>query len=472
MKTKYSLKQTLLVSALGFSFTSAAIGQTDEQVIVEIDEPAQTAAQITQDASSPADDTQQQIERYLAKTNQSIINAGKSHLFKFYSGTAQIPVTKDNPDWAIFRANALDEAVASAREEYLKTVNTSVMQETVKEFFKERGLPEPTADEFKSQSTFEQLMDKAIAVVDTALLNQLKGMGIDAAKFESSPPQKKQTLLRQYFGTKTVTTAYGDISGLTVTKTFENYLDNGKGTVGVIMVLSADRRDQIVDMVNSDGQIAPSPEKANPKFANINAALSENPAPYLNKGVRVHYDAQGYPMLIAYGQSGVTYSSDPDETYFERKAAYDFAESDAWGSLASAYNLSGEYSQSALSAKTAEKERMSTLVGPGSVSTATTGIQHSIRSSLEASTAMTAKVSGLNGVTFQHKWRAKHPASGKEMVGVALVWHPIAVQETINLQSGKRATDINQSTVNANEPVNSTTSKSYESDDGFDLADF
>ncbi|WP_123766755.1 DUF6844 domain-containing protein [Vibrio maerlii] len=465
-------KVTLSILLIG-GVSSHALASDSVGVAEKVENSTQSADQIVTNVREPIDEVEGNITRFISAQQQQLTRANLANQFKFYSGVAMIPVTQDNAEWAVYRGLALNEAVAKAREEYLTTLNRDFATETVQEFFRVRGLEEPSASDFQSPTKFGQLMDKAIALVDGAMMSQLDDMGIPSAEFRSAPPQKQQNLMRDYFETRTISRAYGDLSGLFVTKTFESYDSSGRGTVGVVMVLSNTRRDHVVDLIESEGQVKPTPERADARYANVSQAIANEPNKFLNKGVHLRYDEKGYPMLVAYGQAGVPYSADPDERYYERRAASEFAESDAWSALAASYNLSGDYAKQDIQAKVRSQDRTTTLVGPGTTSTSTTSVQNNIRTMVENSSSMTASLKGLTGVSVEHKWREQHPTTGQEVSGVVLVWHPTKVRESIALQRGVHESEVHRQTQAVDAP--STTegaSESFESESFFNFADF
>lgn len=463
-------KLLLAMICTGLSVSSLANeSSVNIQVVTEAELGTQSVENVAVAVIDPADQVDEKVSTYIQSVEDRVNRAGKSHLIQFFKGTAHITVDKNNPEWSNYRSLALEEAVLNARESYLKTVNNDFVQDQVKDFFKAKGLPEPTASEFQNEGMLDQMINKAIAVVDGKLSQELKDMGINPSEFKAANPQKKQTLFKQYIGTKSMTTAYGDLSGMFVTQTFEVLDENGKGSVAVVMALSANKRDKVKALIESKGQIEPDPNRANPDNANIVAKLVSNKALFLEVGTDLWYDDKGYPMLISYGQSGVNYTTDPDEREIEREAAFGFAEDNAWGSLAATYNLSGDFSKESSKGQSKIKEKIFELAS-GSVRKSETDIQKKISSVIESSTAMTASIKDMTGVKVEHTWRQKHPITGKEMAGVVIVWHPVRIQTAEAMQSGKTAQQID-----AAKPRNkkvATSSHSFESIDKFDVVDF
>lgn len=421
----------------------------------------------------PADQIDEKISSYIQKVESSVAKAHKSHLIRFYSGTSSISIDKSDTEWANYRAEALNEAIFKARESYLRTLNRDSVRTEVRDYFKAKGLPEPQAEDFKNQSKIEQLLDKAVAVADGKLNKELKDMGINAKEFDAASPKKKQTLLKQYFGTKSITSAYGDLSGMFVTQTFEVIDENGKGSVGVVMALSATKRDKVVALIDSKGQVAADPQKANPNNSNLPAVFAaKKDTLFLKKGTELIYDAQGYPVLVAYGQAGVSYSSDSEERQIEREAAVEWADDDAWGALASTYNLSGDFSKESNKENTKIKENVFELAAGNNVRKNESGIQKNIMSTIKSSSTMVSSIKDMTGVSIEYKWRKPHPITGQEMVGVVLVWHPIKIRNAELMQSGKTAAEMDSSIAPTNNAIGATKTSSFSSEDSFNVSDF
>ncbi|MCF8777210.1 hypothetical protein LZU85_00235 [Vibrio sp. IRLE0018] len=463
MKMKYTLLAGLIASSLSTQTLAQDIVQTLENA-------DQNVNAIVVSHEDTADAVESKIGEYIAQKEQLIEAANKSHLIRFFGGQAEISVTTNHPDWAVYRAMALAEAMHRARDSYLKTLNRDFVEEQVRETFHQHGLPEPTAKDFQSDNRFQQLLGKAVALFDGHLSKELEKFGISAPEFAQAPPEKKQILMQQYFENRSISKAYGDLSGMFVTKTYEQYDESGKGTIGVVMTLSLNKRDKVVDLINSKGDVQPDPTRKNPTAANLKEYFKNQSVPYMNAGTDLMYDAQGYPMLVSFGQYGVVHTSDRDMRSIEREAAEGFAEDAAWSALASAYNLSGDFARESIKRTAKEKSRTTTLIGPDATRTAEGSLQRTVQTTSTESSKMTSSLKQMTGVSIEHKWRAKHPATGHEMVGVVLVWHPIKVQNTVKMQSGARADELEKPTSSNASPSNLKTES--ESADRFDLSDF
>ena len=232
------------------------------------------------------------------------------------------------------------------------------------------------------------------------------------------------------------------MSGMFVIKTFESYTEDGKGVVGVVMAKSVSKRDKIKALVESKGQVKADPDRANPEYANVSVALAANPTPYLEYGTTLEYDDKGYPMIISFGQAGVQYTENERLLDKKIKSATKQARSNAMANLAQAYNMSGDFISKILEERSEKQELVHKLASSNSVSTLDSGIVDSLRTITDESTRMTASVSGLNGLKTVNEWSMEHPVTGHTMVGVAVVWHPIQVQNGELMQSGRSAKQI------------------------------
>ncbi|MFT6916892.1 MAG: hypothetical protein ACJAWL_003235 [Motiliproteus sp.] len=382
------------------------------------------------------------IKEYMREVSAQLIQAKRSHSVTLVSGTAQVSVTKEHSMWSHHRANALRQATLNAKESYLSKLNTSVRNEVVNSLFNDAGAPRPSPEDFKSESGMASIRDKAVALMEVKLDSELSEAGIDPNLFADSSPSQKQQIMRKYFAEKTLTSAFGDLSGMFVIKTFESYTDDGKGTIGVVMARSAKKRDQIKALVESRGQVKPDPAKANPDNANLAAVLAADEAPYLQYGTALDYDEQGYPLIISFGQAGVQYTDDDVMLSIQIEAATSEAESNAMANLAQTYNMSGDFSKKVTKESDQGKELVHTLTSSSSVSTTDPGVVIAIRNILDQSSRMSASISGLNGLRTLNAWEMEHPITGHLMVGVAVVWHPVQVRNAELMQSGRSAADI------------------------------
>lgn len=418
-----------------------------------------------------ADVIDQKMSNYVRQVKSSLAKQGKQHDVFVYAGTAEIMVDRNDPRWTEYRTAALDKAMLDAQKNYLQTLNTDVENNMLYSMTSQSGLPTPTKEDFKNDSQMASFLDKVVAVLEGKLDKELEALGIDPAQFNAAPPSIKRDLFKESVVKQTVRSSYGDLAGMMVIKVFEEIRDSGQGTVGVVMALSGDKRDQVRAMIDSDGQIAPNKAKANPKFSSVYELLhDQNDSLYLKVGTQVMYDNEGYPFLISYGQAGVTYAQSAAKKKIERQVAKSFATNNAWATLAQTYNLSGDFREATSEENQVKESEQFDLI-TDAVRKQSSGLTTNLIKSVEQTAAMTSTVQGMTGVSVEYEWRRKHPVMGHEMVGSVLVWHPKTIQSAVDMATGVSNSELkvaaDASDTNTGGQVNSA-----ESEDMFDAADF
>jgi hypothetical protein len=466
----------LLVAMLAAGFAMPALAETEQVVDTKVtaevtpevagEQSDKDVVQVENDVDT-ADVIEAKLEAYVSKMKRGIEKQGKQHKVFIYSGSAELDVDRNNPNWAKFRERALEKAILDARKSYLETLNTSFENNQIASMAYSNGLPAPTKDDFKTDSKMVGFLDKVVAVLDGKLDAELKDMGIDPKQYNAAPPAIKRDLFKESVAEQSVRSSYGDLSGMMVVKVFEEIRESGQGTIGAILVLSAKKRDQIKAMVDSDGDVAPQADKKNTKLTSIHDYLaSRKNSLYLKSGTNIVYDAEGYPLIIAYGQSGVTYSSSSSKKKIERKVAKSFATNNAWANLSRAYNLNGDFENKTTSeTQVSESEKFEFIAD--AVRSTSSSLTQNLIESVEERAAMSSAIKNMTGVSTEYEWRRKHPITGHEMVGTVLVWHPKKITNAKNMASGKSDEQLD---IELDGPSGSI--HSAESEDIFDAADF
>lgn len=464
---KLSLCLAACLTSLVFSVSAATSSEATLRNNDGIDlSKSQANTQAAQPKVDPKDQVEAQVQQFTRQARKQIKAAGKENSVFFYEGVARLGANKSDPLWSEYRVAAINEAVFKAKANYLKSLNSNTITEQVKDYFKASGLPEPTADDFKTGNKLEQLLDKAVAVADGKLSQELSEMGMDVNEFNAAPPSQQRTLFKEFIGTKTMRSAYGDLSGMTVAQIFEVIEGDGKGAIGVVLVLSNKKRQELQTLHDARGNVQPIPEKANPANADIYERLANmDEHLYAEYGTALWYDEKGYPVLVTFGQSGVRFVQDDDERDVEREAAMGDAEDSAWSLLAGTLNMAGDFAREATKGKQKEKKQLFELINGGVRKSETAGIETSMLNTVEESTKMRASLHDITGVNVEYRWRKTHPLTGKEMVGVVLVWHPVSIQNHEDIQAG-RESSIEQNEADHGEGFSS------QSINHFDAADF
>lgn len=440
--------------------------KTAEITLEVVGEPSDKDVSLVIESVDTADIVDEKLNAYISKIKRKLADDQKENSVFLYQGTAAIEVDKNNPRWSKFRERALDAAILDARKSYLQTLNSSVKNNEISSTAANNGLPKPSVNDFRTDSKVAAYVNKVVAVLDGKLDTELVEMGIDPKQYKEAPPSVKRELYKESIVNQTVRSSYGDLSGMMLIKVYEEIKESGKGTLGVVLALSADKRDQVKAMIDSNGEVAPDPTKANASSTSIyNMFASQKDSLYLKSGTRVLHDAEGYPMIVSYGQSGVTHSASAAKRKIERKIANNFAINNAWANFARTYNLNGDLkNKTSIETQTSENEKFELIVD--SVRSTNSGLTQNLIESMEERAALTSSISSLTGVGVEFEWRRKHPVTGHEMVGVVLVWHPKKIISAKNMVSGKKHVQP------AKKIVSDGAVSSAESEDMFNVADF
>jgi hypothetical protein len=416
-------------------------------------------------------DTQLEVENkigsYKLKVQNSLARQGKTHSAFVYSGTADITVDKNDPSWSAYRTMAIKEAMARARESYLQELNVSTQSSTLNRLANKSGMPPATIDDFRAESSSTAIRDKVIAAIGGKLDAELEDLGINPEEYKAAPPEKRGDYLKASIAEQTKRTAYGNLSGMFLIKTFEVMKDNGEGTVGVVMAMSLKKKKLLKALIDSKGNIQPDGTKADSKFTTIsNYLVSKKDSLYLKSGTNIKYDELGYPFIISYGQAGVKFSTNSQIRSMERKVAKPYAINDAWANLARTYNLSGKFSAETSQSKSNTTETISRLVN-NNIETTQSDTVSSLISEMTQMSKTSASIKGLTGVKIEYTWSKKHPITGKEIVGAVIVWHPVSVRNAIDLTN-----NVTHKEAEPNDADKTQSIHSAESEDMFDAADF
>ena len=439
---KTSLIRLTALFLLFPSISAVAQEQISEEVdLVVQDKQAQQPASSNEETveahkEQPEDAyayVEEKARQYITEKRRKFDSQGKQVFI--HSGTALIRLKPTEAGWADARVLAYTEAQQKAREKLLKQLYTSVASETVRKTFKTNKLPEFTPEEIQSQSRFEALLSKVVALADATIDSQLEELGVNPSEYNAAPPSKRKVMMQKAITQSVSTSSRGDITGSQIMKSFEKTDANGNTAVSVIIATSNKKKNFLASLRKSKGNIEPSPEKANMPVQDYLEKYRSNFMYQI--GTKLHWDENGYPVILSYGMSGNDCNvSDYEECADNREFSYLDAELNAWAHIAEAYNLVGVVNAS--SSTTSDKSRTATasLTDDNTTETQEQTVAKIIKETSQTS-RMASSVKGLTGVQEATRWSAKHPVTNREVNGVVLVWHPLAEQATRSFKANK-----------------------------------
>lgn len=445
------MKKTLLrVTLLSLFFPVLQVGAQQQQEqppapeVVDLavedkqaEQPASTNQETVQASQAVPEDAYAYVEErareYISEKRRKFASQNKQVFI--HSGSALIRLKPTEAGWADARVLAYTEAQQKAREKLLKQLYTSVASETIRKSFKTNKLPTFTEEEIQNQNMFEALLDKIVVLADATIDSQLEELGVDPSEYSAASPRKRKVMMQKAITQTVSTRSKGDITGSQIMKSFEKTDANGNTAVTVVIATSNKKKNFLASLRKSKGNIEPNPAKAK---MSVEDYLAKYRANFMYQiGTKLHWDEQGYPVILSFGMSGNDCNiSDYEECVDNREFSYLDAELNAWAHIAEAYNLSGTVE--ATSSTTSDKSRTATatLTNDNTTETQEETVAKVIKETSQTS-RMTSSVKGLTGVQEATRWSAKHPVTNREVNGVVLVWHPLAEQATRSFKANK-----------------------------------
>lgn len=336
---------------------------------------------------------------------------------------ARVKVNATDPDWANYRTMAFEEAVLNAQAAYMKFLGVSVRAEALKSVRNDPSMPTFSRCELGNTNKFEEILEKAIAVVGGKLDAMLIENGLKPDHFKTLPKVKQKELLRNSIEKRTITSACANLTGMIVVQTFEASNTEGRHEVAVAVVASPKFKQWVGSIVSNKGDLPKNPSKAGgPTVRSI--VGKDKAALFQQFGIRRVYDQDGYPVLVSYGQAGNPYhGTDYDQRSEQRELALNMADSIAYANFAFLFNSHGTFNQDAgqqVIEKTLAKVELQSDGTTFGSKERTKEFLNTLTQNIKAR----GHVSNLPGVRKLTSWTYQHPEYNQEIVGVVYVWSP------------------------------------------------
>ena len=288
----------LLVLALAFQPALAETDQTTDAG-VEAEAPAsgtddRDANRIVQDDMEAWKNTHPMARGLLQRGDVLVVE-----------GTAFVALSSDDKRWPKARSLAYQQAFMNAMGEYVSQIRTRVTSRLIQEQF-EQDLDESelTFDpEETVASQVERVVEKLAILGERKLDQALAESGMNAEEIARLTPAQKKTTFSDRLTRRTTREAFGSAAGLVPIKTFEAIDSEGNTAIGVVAA-SSRRMRRLATQVARGKSITPDADRARRSIADQLAEVADDEL-VDQFGVRVYWDEQGYPTLVAFGQWGI-----------------------------------------------------------------------------------------------------------------------------------------------------------------------
>jgi len=428
------LLQVLVLSAL----TTTVYANTPE-----VTPPADVEQPQLQEAPIPGiqdayDHVSSMANSYKNKLEKALTKSGKKHIVTVGLSIQQVEETTASQDWGASRAVAYSKAMSEIRSDYVASINATIKTETLNSLFNTDDSPELTPEDLnKSANAFESMLDKAVALTNGKLDGALNELGIDAAQYDAAPIEKRKLMMRHLIATKTKVSAYGDLSGMTVKRTFEATDVKGDTVVAVLTLVSPKMRDRVQSLLNSHGDITPDPKKI-AKGIDINSWVIENEDKLIfEQGVKLMYDTNGMPMLVSFGQFPIKGYGTAKQLRNKAKFAKPHASNQAFANFAELYNMNGKYKSATSSGVITSKSESVKSNLDGSIERDEQALEKTINE-INQVMKTSANLNNAAGIKTIHTWMMMHPSNPQQMiVGEVKVWSPESDKAAREIRAGK-----------------------------------
>ena len=334
-------------------------------------------------------------------------------------GSETVALHVDDRNWGKSRALAYARAYLSAMGEFVGLRRQRIETETTRRYFSDFG--DDAAGLFREEpaSYLERIEEKRAVLLEGKLDQALKDeLGMSDEEIDRLSPPDKITRFRDDFVRRSVTESVGSASGLIPVKTFEAVDTEGNSAIGVVAVFS-ERMARVAASIADGRRIPPDPERARYPVGEWIGELSDEDLT-TQFGVRLWWDEQGYPVVVSFGQWGVTLGNlSSRQKDRARRAAAMQAENDARSGLVEFINVATSFSTESIRGEIVEE---STRLHTGGIAE-DVDVASIVDMAIEE--AKTRSVADLTGLGMLRTWSARHPITvDQELVGAVAYWSP------------------------------------------------
>lgn len=217
----------------------------------------------------------------------------------FYYGTADIPFSQNDSDFAKAAEIGYNKAMISLQGNFIRDAFGKHAGETISSYEKDDSTNKMEFEELPKGGTMKQIFDKVTQLAGAKLDNELKKLGVEV---EGLTEERKKTLYAEKFTQDIMQKAFGSMSGLVPVQTYIAKASAGDGyEIGVVAVMSKKTRDIARDMRLKR------PSLITGKGKKITEFLPKDKEGFLQEyGLRLVYDETGAPVLLSYGRWGIS----------------------------------------------------------------------------------------------------------------------------------------------------------------------
>lgn len=350
-------------------------------------------------------------------------------------GTANVPVPITHPDWINARVQTFNQAVIQAQVSAIRTLNSSIQNETVGRFFQAANLDPPplqSGGALERPDLAADLARRILGVARGRLDAELRELGINPEDFNRQPEPVRHQQFLQAIRSRSVIRASASLSAYQPVATFEGHNGQGLYSIGVVLVGSQRLRD-VAAQIAARRPFEPDSSRA----GNPDELLRDPRLLIDDFGVRLLYDQQGLPVIFSFGQAGApNVGNDSVSQQMARDGAERQAITLADVQIAAFIRASAEYREESEVGQQAERSALRMADGfinqQDAVVSFLNGRDETIRRRTD--------VQNLAGITTRRRWAQRHPIANQMIYGVVRSWSAAAEANARLIRDGRPPT--------------------------------
>lgn len=405
-------------------------------VTVEVNAQSEldTAARNATDAAlAPVDpfaaerSVEAQIQKFLASNAGQSLQTGNG---KVWSAVATVTKSTRSGDWGMLRSLAYQRAWTKVQQDYIRWQFEQSRNSTVRRLFEDASSGAPAYEQAKytGSDTIDEFIDKSGAYISSKLDAALLEAGVDPEAYARGSKKQRKDLLVDSITQTTVTRSFGTLAGLWSVQTFSGAVD-GQEAIGVVGAYSPAFR-ELAGEISGRRPI----QSTGASGAPLAQRIPTEPGSLLGAfGVRVLHDEEGYPLLLAFGQSAMSRTKGSAAVLSSaRNTAIGRARSAADAAMAQFVNGTAVYENENTLGDSVreyvEVDRQGSIELSEGVDI--TAIYNESLSSSSKST--------LSGKSVFTTWTYMHPPTKQMLVGVVVAWSPAEDARARFVKNGRR----------------------------------
>ncbi|AJI47280.1 hypothetical protein IB633_07390 [Francisella philomiragia] len=312
---KKKILSSLIVSSLLVSPLVAAETTVDTKSTAEQSQSVDMGSDVSNLNSAISSDSKavattaedkRSAEEILSDVMESYIDQNNLRDKYDYVGSAigTASVNQTNSNYVDSAQLAFEKALIKAQAEYISFIsaNTKVDKSLSIDSTQGSSVNDINTDSDKPKEGTQAAIDaKQQALEEAKLDKQLKDQGLNPDDF-ATPDEKRKALLSQQMTVKSLTTGFGNLSGLLPIKTFV-VEKNGNAAIGVVVIYSDKIKGMFEDIKHGHEPVIVGKGGQSPSDLYKDKSGEDMMGDY---GIRVGFGEDNKPYILSYGQGSYT----------------------------------------------------------------------------------------------------------------------------------------------------------------------